>query len=405
MPWGGIAAGIGSIFGAASSAYAARKQLQATRETNASNERIAKANNDFNRESMDLQNSWNLAQWNRENAYNSASAQADRLREAGLNPYLAMTQGADAGTASNMESASAAPASEVGKQMPADYSGYQAVAQHLAQIPQDIVNAVNIGSQTDKNKADAMVASKQAEGLGIENWYKGSMYQIGIRKMISELDVNDATKRSLLADVEAKERDNALLGDYEVNNARKQQIIQGARLTASSAALSELDHRLGEKQYEWFDKMKQQEFANLVANTAAAAAAASLSRCQAKLVSEQAALTAFDNMIRGKMSVKDKEQLKRAMVGAAVGACNQAIGEGKYSIYRGNNASSIVDSQIGQGWVNAGAAVVNSGANAASAWSNLPTNNTEASYEQLTHRYTQDGYVTTRSRKKTRGKR
>lgn len=404
MVWGGIAAGVGSIFGAASSAYAARKQLQATRETNASNERIAKANNAFNRESMDLQNSWNLAQWNRENAYNSASAQADRLREAGLNPYLAMTQGANAGVASNIESASAAPASEIGKQMPADYSGYQAVAQHLSQIPQDVVNAVNVGSQTDKNQADAMVASKQAESLGIDNWYKGSMYQLGIRKMISELNVNDATKKSLLEDVEYKQRQNSLLGDYEVFNAQKQQIIQGTRLTAASAALSELDKKLGDKHYEWFDKMKQQEFANLVANTAAASAAANVSRKQAKLISEQTALVAFDNMIRGSMSIKDKEQLKRSMVSAAVGAANQAIGEGKFSLYRGNNAGFIVDSQVNQGWLGAGASLVNAGANAANAWSNLPTNNTEASYEQLTHRYTQDGYVTTRSKRRSRGR-
>lgn len=404
MPWGAIASGVGSIFGAGASAYAARKQLQATRETNASNERIAKSNNIWNRESMDLQNSWNLAQWNRENAYNSASAQADRLREAGLNPYLAMTQGADAGMASNLDSAAAAPASEVGRQMPADYSGYQAVAQHLSQIPIDIANAANIGSQIDKNRAEAEVSSKQAENLGIENWYKGSMYQIGIRKMISELNVNDATKRSLLEDVASKQRDNAMLGDYEVNNARKQQFVQSARLLASSAALNELNHRLGTKEYEWFDKMKRQEFANLVANTSAAIAAAGLSRSQAKLVSEQTALTAFDNMIRGKMSIKDKEQLKRAMVSSAVGAANQVIGEGEFSLYRGRNAASIIDSQIGQGWINSGANVINAGANAANAWSNLPSNNTEASYEQLTHRYTQGGSTTTRSHKRIRGR-
>ena len=54
------------------------------------------------------------------------------------------------------------------------------------------------------------------------------------------------------------------------------------------------------------------------------------------------------------------------------------------SLYRGSNASSIVDSQINQGWLNAGANAIGAGANAANAWSNLPTNNTEASYEQLT---------------------
>lgn len=83
--------------------------------------KIAQMNNEFqareavkNREFIDsqrtAQNDWNLAQWNRENEYNTASAQRTRLEEAGLNPYL-MMNGGSAGTAT---SASSTPASTGG---------------------------------------------------------------------------------------------------------------------------------------------------------------------------------------------------------------------------------------------------------------------------------------------------
>lgn len=51
----------------------------------------ASAAREYNRGQMELakyQNEWNLAQWERENAYNSPSQQMQRFREAGLNPNL-----------------------------------------------------------------------------------------------------------------------------------------------------------------------------------------------------------------------------------------------------------------------------------------------------------------------------
>lgn len=399
---------IGSLIGGAAKIAGGiiqgNQSVKAQKLANASNEKIARENNQWQRENMQMQNDWNIEQWNRENEYNSASAQAQRFREAGLNPYLAMTGGANAGSASSVTSADAGHASEVGKQMPIDYSAYNGVLNTLSELPMQIAQAENFGASTDKQQAEADVARATAEQLGIENFYKSKMMRLTTEKMIQDLDIGESYKKQMRIHLDDMERENSLLNDHEVFNARKQQYIQGVRLTASSVALNEINKSIADKHYKWFDKMKQAEFSNIVANTSAAIAAANLSRKQAKLVSEQTALAAFDNMIRGKMSVKDAEQLKRAMVGTAVGACNQAIGEGKFSLYRGNNAASVVDSQIDQGWVNAGANVIGAGANAANAWSNLPTNNTEASYEQLTHRYTQDGYTTTRSSKRTRGK-
>lgn len=50
-----------------------------------------KSAREYNRGQMELakyQNEWNLAQWERENAYNSPTQQMQRFREAGLNPNL-----------------------------------------------------------------------------------------------------------------------------------------------------------------------------------------------------------------------------------------------------------------------------------------------------------------------------
>ena len=70
---------VGGLFGSSSSKYAAKAQLQAVRESNKANLDLAK-----------YQNEWNIAQWNRQNAYNTPAAQRQRYEEAGINPYFAM---------------------------------------------------------------------------------------------------------------------------------------------------------------------------------------------------------------------------------------------------------------------------------------------------------------------------
>jgi hypothetical protein len=55
-------------------------------------------NNQFNERMAIQQRNWQENMWNKENAYNTASAQRQRLEEAGLNPYL-MMNGGSAGVA------------------------------------------------------------------------------------------------------------------------------------------------------------------------------------------------------------------------------------------------------------------------------------------------------------------
>ena len=88
----------GGLLGIGSSVLQNAQNRQNVRETNETNYKINQMNNQFNERMAMQQREFQENMWNKENAYNTASAQRQRLEEAGLNPYLMMT-GGSAGTA------------------------------------------------------------------------------------------------------------------------------------------------------------------------------------------------------------------------------------------------------------------------------------------------------------------
>lgn len=87
------------------------------------NYKINQMNNQFNERMAMQQRDFQENMWNKENAYNSASAQRQRLEEAGLNPYL-MMNGGSAGTAQSVGTGASASSagSAVMQPFQADYS-------------------------------------------------------------------------------------------------------------------------------------------------------------------------------------------------------------------------------------------------------------------------------------------
>lgn len=81
--------------------------LQIARETNESNYNIAQMSNEYNSAQLDKQIAEQWRMWQAENAYNTPAAQAERMREAGLNPALSDI---GTGSASSMSSPSPQPA-------------------------------------------------------------------------------------------------------------------------------------------------------------------------------------------------------------------------------------------------------------------------------------------------------
>ncbi len=148
---GGIVSGVGSliggIFGASATRAAAKAQLQAVRETNKSNLDLAK-----------YQNDWNIAQWNRQNAYNTPAAQRQRYEEAGINPYFALGN-IQSGNAEGLMSANMA------NQQPvvSDLQGRDGQI-----LGQSIANAAQTGEQT---YFASKIQAEQAKNLQIQNTF------------------------------------------------------------------------------------------------------------------------------------------------------------------------------------------------------------------------------------------
>lgn len=114
----------GGLLGIGSSAMQNSQNRQNVMETNQMNYKINQMNNQFNERMAIQQRNWQENMWNKENAYNTASAQRQRLEEAGLNPYL-MMNGGSAGVASSAGTGATASSSGNAVMQPfqADYSG------------------------------------------------------------------------------------------------------------------------------------------------------------------------------------------------------------------------------------------------------------------------------------------
>lgn len=117
---GAVASLAGSIMSSSSQSKTAKSNYNAQIATNESNERNVAATNAANIESVEKTNEANYKlwqeqskqqwdMWHAENEYNSPVAQRERLKQAGLNPILAMSNGTNTGQASSMMSPSPSP--------------------------------------------------------------------------------------------------------------------------------------------------------------------------------------------------------------------------------------------------------------------------------------------------------
>lgn len=158
---------VGGLFGSSSSKYAAKAQLQAVRETNKANLDLAK-----------YQNEWNVAQWNRQNAYNTPAMQRQRYEEAGINPYFAM---------GNIQSGNAEGL------MSADMANQQPVVSGLqGQSGQILGSSISDAAQSGVNAYFASkIQQEQAKALQIENTFNLQ----SLRDRVNSLHYDSEAKR------------------------------------------------------------------------------------------------------------------------------------------------------------------------------------------------------------------
>lgn len=103
---------VSGIFGLGANGINANLQ----RETNEMNYRINQMNNEFNAREAQKNRDFQLDMWNRQNEYNTPSAQFQRMKDAGINPYNAAGSVSTGISSSSPSGASASAASPVAMQ-------------------------------------------------------------------------------------------------------------------------------------------------------------------------------------------------------------------------------------------------------------------------------------------------
>lgn len=157
----------GGLLGIGSSAIQNSQNRQNVQETNRMNYKINQMNNQFNERMAIQQRNWQENMWNKENAYNTASAQRQRLEEAGLNPYL-MMNGGSAGVAQSAGTGATASSSGSAVMQPfqADYSGIGSSIGNIFQY--ELMQSEKSQLQGARQLADA----KAMETLSNIDWGK-----------------------------------------------------------------------------------------------------------------------------------------------------------------------------------------------------------------------------------------
>ena len=203
--------GLSSLFGQSS---ANRANLQIARETNAQNYKM-----------FQEQLGWTESMWNANNEYNTPAAQAERFKQAGFNPYLMMTEGANSGNADTVSTPSPNPA-VTGAPMQSVWNDHG----QISEIINNIGSLIDLKTRAKKNQreihnleksgqlTDAEAQRNLSESKRIE-----ALIEPTVKQLYSQVGLNDA------AQLEKVESANLLrmqsnLAKYDLDNIRPAQL-------------------------------------------------------------------------------------------------------------------------------------------------------------------------------------
>ena len=270
---GGFLSGIGSLvgglFGYSGAKSAANAQLQATKETNATNLQIAREQREFEYQMQQEQN-----------AYNSLAAQRQRAEEAGFSPYIL--------GGSNSQMQSSLPTYQAPQQNVPNYELQAQAANLLSSIPSQVVQSVLSSAQMEETINQAQKIGAEKQSIDIENQYKVQRILMDLEKQRNE---TDSTKSKRIY----QDLQNEIVGSQK-RELQKRASLEN-ELIASQASnqfaqemLARSSQALNSKQYRWLDMEKRSQLAQTAAYIGVLSAQKGLTEAQTKQAVENAVI-------------------------------------------------------------------------------------------------------------------
>lgn len=264
---------LGGIFSGAGSRYAARKQLQAVRETNAMNYQIAQQNNAFN-EKM----------WNAANEYNSPISQRQRLEQAGLNPYL-MMDGSSTGNAQTSVTADQSAtqvAPEFGQTLA---SGFQQMGSSISDAAGRIAQMVyNNGLQ----QANVKKTLADAQNSDLQNQYDALRNDFAAAQFLAELRLKQHQGR--ISKYEADYLRDSMVDRLDAVKFQNSLVGSQAGYYSQMSGLYDVQRKIEEVNLKWLPQEKQAGLAATLQNVRTMVSQMHLNYAQAKNAYAMAAL-------------------------------------------------------------------------------------------------------------------
>lgn len=223
-PVGSIAGSLlGGLFGSSSQSKANKANIQMQRETNELQYRM------FNEA-----NAWNENMWNMQNEYNTPAAQAQRLKEAGINPAFVFGNGSIS-EAGGVSSASP-PSLGTPKVTPYDWNPA-------------IHTAVDAFMQSQMQSAQIKMLGAQERNLEIQN----QLDEMSLLKKIHSLNIDNETKQQYLDFYKStfKAREYAVTAN---NDMLDQSLAESKQRVTSMQLNDKLQRALADSQLKLTDK-------------------------------------------------------------------------------------------------------------------------------------------------------
>lgn len=244
---------LGNLFGASS-----------TNKTNETNYKIAQMNNEWSERMMQKQMDYNTEMWNKQNEYNDPSKQVERLRAAGINPALAL---------SNISTGSAQSASSPSLPSPSGAT-MQSFRPDFSNLGEAVNSAYQLSMAQKKNDADIDFMETQSQVL----------------RARAAADIALAYER---AD-DQRIKNNLARDNYEIRKgmeyAQYQNELRRGRSMEENIALTISTNLLKQKELAIFDRERAAGVANTIADT--------LLKYEMKKLTKQQAITDIQRMYK-----------------------------------------------------------------------------------------------------------
>lgn len=333
--WPAIIAGVAAI----------ASSIIGSRSANKANKRIADNQNDLNYKLFREQNAFTQQMADKQNAYNTPLAQRRRFEEAGLNPALMLGQ-FNAGQAEAVTSATPAPA--VGAQMQNELSG---VADGVSAISQAMV----ADAQRKKIK-------EETKALAIQNKYGELREVYGLGQTQSNIQLSEAQMSYFNSKTDREKQE--MLMKQELHPLEMQALQADVAMKLKQVDILDLEKRLKEEDLKLAPLRFKQQLGILAIQEATVRqlnSVSALNYAQMELAIEQAGKVAAE-----RAGIEYDTEFKKMSEKLLLGKLAS-----EYKLNR--ERESALKHQKWQGWVTAGASLLNAFANTANAACNVFT--------------------------------